>query len=330
MLPGTMTPVKRKGIAGAQPLSNLMWQPTIQIDGHIYGYAQQLIMLGQLVSGIQPQMFGGGTQDGVETKGGQEQMLNTAMARLGLFWDQIREEHAVRAENAVKCFANNMTEQVRNVIEGDTDSGFENEFILLSEMQGSIHAYADADQMFPMLPNEIRASIMQFMEFAAQGKWEYLDEFFTDPDNVKTICRYTLPSEIKIPKDAARTKYKRLLGELAKMEPMEVLPEEAAAFGIVTDVPVFLPQTQAGPWLPDEFDDTENLALAKQLGLEWGSRNFKARETNPQGYANVLAFVRLIAQKVAENAIKQQVMAAQQATQAGAGAPKALPPGGEA
>jgi hypothetical protein len=66
------------------------------VDANIYSYGDSLVMLAQLLSGVQPQVFGG-SDPNVQTKGGQAQMLNTALGRLALFLDQTREEHAARA-----------------------------------------------------------------------------------------------------------------------------------------------------------------------------------------------------------------------------------------
>jgi hypothetical protein len=321
MPPGRMTTIKRKGANMAKPISEVLFQPRFQIDNAIYEYGENLIMLAQLVSGVQPQIFGG-SDPNVQTASGQAQMLNTALGRLGLFWDQIREEHATRSENSVKCFAKNMPEKVRHVVEGDTDSGFENEYILLSEMQGSFCAYPESDQGFPATYAEIRDRLMTLLQDAANP---FVQEFLSDPDNMKVVARYVAPPGIKTPNEAARTKYKRLLSELSKSEPYEVMPEEAAAFGIVTQTPMFMPQTSTGVVMLDDFD-ADSYDLIVKLCMEWGKNNWKMRETNPAGYENVRAFLRQASQKQAEQAVRAAVTAAQTATEdgpPGAGAPQA-------
>ena len=76
----------------------------------IFQYAASLKQDMELLVGTPPQVFGAGTQEGIETASGQAQQLNTGMVKLGLHWLMIRKEHADAAENAIKCAAKNMTE----------------------------------------------------------------------------------------------------------------------------------------------------------------------------------------------------------------------------
>lgn len=314
MPPGQLTLIKRKGPLAAKSLADIMFQPKFEIDAHIYSYGESLIQLAQLVSGVRPEIFGGSDKN-VQTAAGQSQMLNQAIGRLALFWDQIREEHASRSENAVRCFAQNMPEKLRNVIEGDTDSGFENEWVLLSEMQGSFSAFPEADQGFPSTWAEIRDRLMQML---ADANNPFVDEFLKDPENMKIVARYVAPPDIKIPGDAERTKTKRVISELAKHEPLEVSEQDAAGLGVVTSLPVlYLPQTDTGLCLPDkDFDD---MGLIVDLCRQWGQRNWKMRDTNPAGYENVRAYLRIAAQFQQEQAVMPAVAAAQAAAAQGTG-----------
>lgn len=326
MPPGRLTLIKRKGALAARPLSDVMFQPQFHVDNQIYNYGQNLILLAELVSGVLPQIFGG-TQEDVQTFRGQRQQLNVALGRLGLFWEQIREEHAARAENAVKCFAQNMPEKVRNVIDSEGE-GFENEWVLLSEMQGSFHAYPEADQGFPMMWAEIRDRLVEMLGNLKDNP--FVSELLADPDNAKVIARYVLPDQIKIPGDAERVRVKRLLAELAQGEPLEVTQMDAAAIGVITPLPlIFLPQTQTGLQIPDQ--DFDDMGMIVQLSKEWGQKNWKMKETNPGGYENVRAYLRIAAQFLQQAAARQLVAATQAAAEQGApdgeGAPEAPPAG---
>src|SRR6202012_5695071 len=93
--PGNMTPVSRTdeetGIS--KPLGELMYQPEFRIDPEIFKQVQALTMRAQLLAGIMPQIFGG-SDPNVQTKGGQEQALNTALGRLKQYVNQMRGENA--------------------------------------------------------------------------------------------------------------------------------------------------------------------------------------------------------------------------------------------
>jgi hypothetical protein len=279
---GSITGVKRKGQLAAKALSDLIFQPTFHVDAQIYNYGENLIQLAQLVSGVQPQIFGG-SDPNVKTAQGQNQMLNTALGRLSLFYDQQREEHATRSNIAVKCFAQNMDDEVRYVIEGDTESGFENEYILLTEMQGSIHAYPETDQGFPSSYAEVRDRMMQML---SEVNNPFVMEYMEDPDNWKVVARYVAPPGTKLPGDDERSKIKRILGQLSKEEPMEI-PWAGRR------MPMYLPSV-----MPDrDFDD---MNMIVQLAKKWGQKHYQLATTDPLKFENVRAYLRLASQYASE------------------------------
>lgn len=325
MLPGTFTMVKRKGALAAKPLSDLLYQPTFHVDAQIYSYGENLIMLAQLVSGVQPQIFGG-SDPNVKTASGQQQMLNTALGRLGLFWDQMREEHADRSKLAVKCMAMNMDDQLRVVVDGDTDSGYKNEFILLTEVQGDFHAYPESDQGFPATYAEIRDRLMEILE---QAETPFVQAFLSEPDNLRLLATYILPPDTVIPGDAERARVKRILAQLAKEQP-QMVPNS------VTGTPMMMPSIEPEP----DFDDFEIIITMTKI---WCQKNYEMMDTEPLGFQNVLAFLRLCSQLNAENqampAVQQKLLEAKAVAQhmaaSGAappqpgGAPSAQPPQGQ-
>ena len=64
------------------------------------------------------------------------------MGKLGLFWDNTREENARAAELGVNCAKDNMNGVWFDVVL-DQSKQFRNKYVRLDEMQGSIHAYPD-------------------------------------------------------------------------------------------------------------------------------------------------------------------------------------------
>jgi hypothetical protein len=177
----------------------------------------------------------------------------------------------------VKCFARNMDDEARHVIEGDSESGYENEFILLTEMQGSFHAYPESDAGFPASYAEIRDRLMELL--GNLKKNPFLMAFLDDPDNVQTIARYTLPPNIKVPGNDERTKIKRILSQLAKMDAMEV-PDPMNP-GQMTYIPTFFPDR--------DFDDMEMIV---KLAKAWGQKHWQLAYTDPLKFENVRAYLR--------------------------------------
>jgi hypothetical protein len=252
-------------------------------------------------------------------------MLNTALGRLNLFWDQIREEHAKRAENCVKALPRTWATRCASS-NARKMNGFENEYVLLSEMQGSFEAYPESDQGFPSTYAEIRDRLMEMM---GEANNPFIDAFLSDPDNIKVLARYVAPPDIKSRRRCAHQVQAHHRGT-GKGEPFEVMPEEAMAFGInANGAPTFLPQTETGLMLPDPDFDAPHYDMIVELCIKWGMKNWKMKETNPAGYENVRAYLRLAAQKQAEAAAKGAIAAAQVATENGPpGAGAAPPPGG--
>ena len=164
LAPGNMTGVKRTDDQGVRiPLAELMYQPEFHVDSHLFEYGPQLIQLAQVLVGVQPQTFGG-SDPNVQTMGGQQQALKTALGRMMLFWDQIREEHAARAQNSVKCSVANMDDEIKIVIQGDVEGNYKQETLLASQLTGEFLAYAESDEGFPASYEEIQARIMQLLE----------------------------------------------------------------------------------------------------------------------------------------------------------------------
>jgi hypothetical protein len=282
---GSITGVKRKN---REPLSSVLFQPTLHVDANIYNYSQSLVMLAQLMTGILPQIFGG-SDPNVRTAQGQQQMLNTALGRLGLFWDNIREEHAQRAKLSVKIVAENMTEDMRHVVEDDgAESGFANEIVHIDEVQGEVNAYPESDQGFPMTYAEMRDRMEKMLFQGAKNP--LIQAMLDDPTNQKLMAMYVGPPGMVVPGDAERAKLKQILDRLANEQPFDgVSPLDGVT-------PMILPSI-----LPDkDFDDMEML---KDVARQWGQKHWEMAEMNPEGYENVRAYLRLGAAYAAQQQV---------------------------
>lgn len=311
LIPGNFTGVKRRDDTDAPPvpLEQMLFQPEFHMDGEIFKYEQQLIMLAQLLSGVQPQTFGG-SDPNVKTMGGQEQALKTAMGRLLLFWDQIREEHAKRSQNAVRCAVDNMDDVMKIVVKGEIEGDYRTEKILASELTGEFLAYAESDEGFPSSYEEIQARIMQLL---SDQKSPFLAAVLSDPDTQKVVSRYILPDQIKLPGERMRTRVKMMLRQMQDEKP-SVVPGPNGQ-------PLIMPSLS----LNAKFDD---IAMAQTIIKSWLQENWEDSAT--PGFANILALLTQASQLVAQ---QQAAMALQVAAQQGpggppcGGAPAGPPPG---
>lgn len=296
VIANTITGVKRKAAAMNRSLKDSVVQIEARLDGSVFTYLKDLVMLAQLIAGIRPEIFGG-SDPNVKTAEGQTQQLNQAIGRLMLYLEQMHEEHADRSEKAVKCQQKNMQEDLRHIVEGDTDSGFANEYILLSEMQGSFHAYAESDQGFPASFSEMK---QQVVDMLAQAKDNPLvQEMMQVFDNQRLVASYAAPPGTKLPNESAISKVKRVIAMLATGKPIETQAPDGS--------PMYMPSE-----LPDK--DVDDPMVIKQLVLEWCSKNFMLQKTNPPAYENVKAYMKLAGQYQAEKdaaaAVTKQMVAA--------------------
>ena len=279
-------------------LQDALWQPTFHADTQIYSYSQTLMTLMQLLTGVQPQIFGAGTTRGVDTASGQAQQLNTAMGRLMLFLTASRSEKAKRAKLAVKCMASDIDDQKRIVIEGEVEGEYENTFVLQSEVQGEIHAFPESDQGFPASYGEMRDRLIQILGMVEKNP--VLANMLSDPDMQKLLALYLLPDGAKLPGDSMRTKIKLILQELSQ--------DQAIPTGGIV-----MPSIQPDP----EIDD---MGMIVQVAKDWAQRNYQLATTNPDGYANVRAYLTLASTLQQKAQIAQGALAAGAQQQGGPGA----------
>jgi hypothetical protein len=275
-------------------MQEALWQPTFHADTQIYGYSEKLMTLMQLLTGVTPQIFGGGTQAGVETASGQAQMLNTAMGRLQLFLNSIRSESAKTAKLAVKCMASDIDDQKRLVMDGQVDGQYENIFVLQSDVMGEIHAYPEPDQGFPASYGEMRDRLIQILGMVEKNP--VLDNMLSDPDMQKLLALYLLPDGAKLPGDSERTKIKMILQQLSTQKPQ-------LAADPATGKPMAMPSIQ-----PDE--DFDDMSTIETIAKDWAQRNYELATTNPNGYANVRAYFKLATTMASQKMAAQAALAA--------------------
>lgn len=318
LTPGNATGVHRIDESGTRvPLSELMFQPHQSIDGHIFQYSQQLVMLMQMIAGVQPQSYGG-SDPNVQTASGQAQMLHQAMGRMQLFWDQIREEHAARAVNSVRCTIDNMDAQMKIVVQGDTDDSPQTVKLLRQELTGDFMAYPESDEGFPASYGEVQARIMQLLTMGQKSP--VIAAMMSDPDTQKVVARYILPDQITLPGDAERARMKELMVVLSQSGPNVHPPppqamQAAQQQGAPPPQPMVLPSIMPSP----DYDDMQAATI---IAKTWCQKNW--RISNTPGFQNVLAFLKICAHQAQQQQIQQQLALQNAAQKHGGGGP---PPG---
>jgi hypothetical protein len=294
MLPGILNPVKMKQTASAagNRLEDAIVQVKAEIDANIYSYADKLVFTAQLISGTPPQIFGGAGDPHIETMGGQQQQLSTAMGKLSLFWDNVRDEHAHAAEVAVKCAQDNMTEDWISV-STDESGQYRNDYVRLDEMEGNIHAYPETDQSFPMTWQEVKAFWEKLIEFGSSGKNPYINAIMDEPSNQEQIATWTGVPGLVVPGRDMRNKVLRTVDLLMQQKPLH------AATSVEGPTPIELPSI-----LPDkELDDMDVIVKTVR---QWAQKNFDKKDANPDGFRNVILYYKMAVQYGVEQAARSQ------------------------
>src|SRR5215510_4114446 len=289
LLPGTLNPVKMKQAASAMGnrLEDAIVQVKAEIDANIYSYTDKLVFTAQLISGTPPQIFGGAGDPHIETMGGQQQQLSTAMGKLSLFWDNVRDEHARAAEVAVNCAQGNMTEDWISV-STDESGQYRNNYVRLDEMQGNIHAYPETDQSFPMTWQEVKAFWEKLIEFGGSGKNPYVSAIMDDPANQEQIATWTGVPGLVVPGRDMRNKVLRTIDMLMQQRPINTMSAAEGGHAPHSSF-VELPSIE-----PDkELDDMEVIAKTVR---QWAQKNFDKQAENPEGFRNVVLYYKMAVQ----------------------------------
>lgn len=298
LTPGNLTPVSRtdEETGQSKSLSDLMYQPEFHIDSKIFDQSERLTARAQLLAGIMPQIFGG-SDPNIQTKGGQEQALNTALGRLKQFVNQMRGEAARCARISVKCSIDNMDEEMKIVEQGDMQDSYQTVRLLKAELNGDFFTSPETAEGFPATYEQIQQRVMTLL--TSKTPVEALTTILSDPDNAATVARYVLPDEMTLPGDEQRAKVKKVLNRLAQSKPIEGPPDQQ------TGAPVALPSILPEPGVDDP---TVCSALAKK----WLLKNFDQESTNPGGYNNILAYLKVCSQMAQVQAAKQAITLQQQ------------------
>jgi hypothetical protein len=342
-LPGVFNGVKMKQTASAMGnrLEDAIVQIKAEIDNNMYGYHEKLVFTMQMISGTPPQIFGGSGDPHIETMGGQQQQLTTALGKLSLFWDNVRDEHADAAEIGVGCAQKNMTDDWTNSVT-DESGQYRNDYVRLDEMRGSVHAYPETDQNFPMSFAEVRAFWEKLMEFGAGGKNPYLNAMLDDPTNQEQIANWTGVPGLVVPGRDMRNKVLRTIDLLMKQKPIRK-PAAAPPLGMMppggplpgggspggTPMPGGTgmlppggpPISAAAPEPEDEYlpsiepdKDLDDMDVIQKTIRHWAQKNFDVREMNPEGFRNVIAFYKMAVkygkEQAAKAAMEQKQLAA--------------------
>jgi len=314
LLPTVLNPVKLKGTGapGSRRLQDAIFQA--QIELHIQEgmeYCKEQMMNAQMFAMVPPQVYGGPGDPSIETAKGQAQQLNTAMGVLNIYWENIKDEHSAADGLAVECAKDNLTEDLRQTVE--EKGGYQNQYVRLDDLQGSVHAYADTDQGMPVSASELRQRWQDLLTAAENN--EVVQAIFDDPTNQEQAADALGVPGMVVPGAAMRSKTLMIIEKLLQAAPVpQIDPQTGQPTGQMQ--PSIMPDQ-----LIDDFD------VAKKTVRQYCQEKPQIADDTPDGFQNILAYLTaLTSMETAFNVQQAQAAGTTKGAELQAAAPPPKPP----
>lgn len=271
---GSLFLVQPENAGMSIPLQNMLYQPTMRLDGNIYEHGSNLIELGQFMSGAYPSIFGGGMPHN-ETAHGYAEARDAALGRLQMVWKKCKNFHAEIMQIAIECFRENRTEDAELTVM-EKSQQFASQYIHLEDLQGNITVFIEDDEDWPATIGEVR----DYMTELAQYSPQLFQGITSNPANASFTKKYLASPDVVVPGEDQYIKQLRIIDQLTApgSVPVQGPPNP------VTGAPgQWIPSIQPDMWLDDHMICiAANKAWAAEKGLD-------VKMVNPMGYMNVLA-----------------------------------------
>jgi hypothetical protein len=272
LAPATVIPVPTKFGGNTKTLANAFLHYDIPVNPALGMYPSMLMNMAQMLNGLPAQLSGTGTQEDIDTYGGQKLQSDAGQTGIAPFWENVKDEHSAAAQNAIECLQELLkcgaAQEIFDVIQ-DEGSQFRNNYVNLQKMQGRVKVNPDEDQDLPQSPSEIRASFQTLFKELTGGN-PAAQAIFDVPVNQEVIGSVLFPNVIS-PVSAQRAK---------TLQDIAVLLEQPAE-------PVMNPDGSIGIKLPVEPSIMEQFEYAIPTVQEWYIENADMRIKNPVGYSAV-------------------------------------------
>jgi hypothetical protein len=302
---GTVVPIPMRINGEPRPLAESFMHFDLPINPALWNYPMMLMTFCELILGIPRQLSGQGTQDDVETLGGQQLQLARATTTLKPYFENVQDEDACANQNAIECLQALMksgaVKEIRQVVEAQ-GGAFQNENVDWTKMQGNVRITADEDQNLPISPDELRTAIETMFQELTKGN-PAASEWFAVPANQDLALSTMLPGSV-LPDEAQRLKTEADIQTLIETGPQVKMN----------------PDGSQGTELPVHPSKQENIPVAKQVLQRYILEHFELRTEDPTAYESLHAYgdeLEDMNMKIAaETAARQQKV-----TQAGAPPP---------
>lgn len=273
LAPATVVPVPMKfGAGDKRMMSEAFMHFDIPVNPGLALYPQMLWQFAQLLNGMPPQLAGAGTNENVETYGGQNLQLAQANTGMTPYWENVKEEHAIAAQNAIECLQELLkcgaAKEVWEVVE-DQGAQFRNNYVNLDKMKGRVKVYPDEDQALPQTPEQLRESFQSLMDGLSKGN-AAAQAIFDVPANQDIIGSVLYPGVIS-PVTAQRAE---------TLQDLNTLLENKA-------MPIARPDGSIGAKLPVEPSIVWHFDIVIPTIEEFMIENADLRIKNPLGWSQM-------------------------------------------
>jgi hypothetical protein len=291
-----------------RPLGDAILHYDMPIAQQLMNYPSMLLTFAQMIGGTPPQSFGNGTQPGVETAAGQRQQLDQSNMTSQPYWENVKEEHALAAQNAIECLQSLLkcgaVKELWEVVEAN-GSEFRNNYVNLAKMQGRIKVYPDEDQNLPETPEQIRQTYQMIFEQVGKGN-PAAQALFDVPSNQESIMSVLASPELVVPIAAQRAKTLQDINTLLSTPGQNIMQPDGS---VAMQLPI---QPEAS---------IETFPVLKETMRLFLQENCDLRVSNPEGWKRCLQYLDAAEDMDAQVAAKQ---ATRQAAVTKAGQP--VPP----
>jgi hypothetical protein len=298
LAPATVVPIPTKANGTRRSLADAFLHFDIPVNPALGLYPSFLFNFAQMLNGLPAQLNGTGTQEDIDTFGGQKLQQAAGETGIAPFWENVKDEHADAAQLAIECLQELLkcgaAQEIFEVIE-DEGSQFRSNYVNLQKMQGRVKVDPDEDQDLPQSPSEVRAAYQKLLEELSNQN-PAAQAIFDVPVNQEVIGSVLYGKAIVSPVSAQRAK---------TLQDIAVLLEQPAE-----------PDPDGGVKLPVVPSVMEQFEYAIPTVQEWYIENADMRLKNPVGYSQVEQYYGQL-QDLETQAESRKAMLKQKVTQAG-------------
>lgn len=296
---GVLNFIKTKSLGQAEPLTNVITQFMPQVDASLREYVPMLWNLAQQIASLPPQVFGVGTQEGVDTASGQAQQLSQAQLGLNVFFENEKVEHAEASQNAIECLQKAHQDGLMNEIwdvEEANGSEFRNKYVDLGKMTGRIRVYPQPDAGLPQSPEQLRDLYKELIGMAGGANPNpIVAEMLDCVANQETVLASIGGEDMVLPSATQRSRTLQHINILLeKQGPMVIQPQPDGTVATSNDLPV-------KPQIGYEQSFPVLIATIEEFRCE----NWDEEQSNPEGWQRLEQYYQLALQLEAQQSAQQ-------------------------